>query len=384
MSARRWLRRVAVAAVVLGGISVALGSYVHSDLHPGPVPEMEPVAGVGTLSAQQCRACHPDVYSEWAESRHSQSLSDPLYRAEFNHSRLPFLCERCHAPLKEQREDLTYGLWLVWPKLVPITWPNDRFDPLLREEGVTCVACHQREGSIMGPRGVDAVHPAKKADMRGPSGCQDCHVLSFDVLGKLERPVMDTVAEWEDYRERGGDKVCADCHMPPTDPRPVAIGGVEQAATNHRVRGPWDLDFVQTGIIIRRAEIEATGGTATVVIGNETGHRLPTAEPARYIELRLQATDAQGTVIATASERIERAVDQAKLVPLGPDSTIEPLGEREVQLSLGADELAGAQSLHLTVDFYLWDPAADVSTEAGLSAEQLRHRLVDQRAERGG
>lgn len=384
MSAWRWPRRLAVAAVVLTGISVAVGSYVHGDLHPGPVPEMEPVAGVGTLSAQQCRACHPDVYAEWAESRHSQSLTDPLYRAEANHSRLPFLCERCHAPLKEQREELTYGLWLVWPKLVPITWGNDRFDPLLREEGVTCVACHQREGSIMGPRGVDAVHPATKADMRGPSGCQDCHVLSFDVLGKLDRPVMDTVAEWEDYRSRGGDKVCADCHMPPTDPRPVAIGGVDQAATNHRVRGPWDLDFVRTGIIIRQIEISPREGEAVVVIGNETGHRLPTAEPARYIELRLQAIDAQGTVVASASERIERAVDQAKLIPLSPDSTIEPLGEREVELSLDTSALAGAKTLQLTVDFYLWDPEADVSAEAGLNAEQLRHRLLDRTVELNG
>ena len=51
---------------------------------------------------------------------------------------------------------------------------------------------------------------------------------------------------------------------------------------SHDVRGPWDVDFLRTGVVVRAAAVQATGdgGVAgTVTLWNGTGHRLPTAEP---------------------------------------------------------------------------------------------------------
>ncbi len=56
-------------------------------------------------SAQECGQCHQEIYSQWTQSMHSQSLTDPLYRAvidamiEQTGGTQPAICLSCHAPV---------------------------------------------------------------------------------------------------------------------------------------------------------------------------------------------------------------------------------------------------------------------------------------------
>ena len=108
----------------------------------------------------------------------------------------------------------------------PILAPNPEFDPALRHEGVTCAACHLREGKILGVYGdTRAPHPVKKLQSANEV-CIQCHVVDGDRWDTFFRfPPCGTVAEIQVGRgekvARSGETVvgdpaalgCVDCHM---------------------------------------------------------------------------------------------------------------------------------------------------------------------------
>ncbi len=377
---RRWVR---VALFVAGGLGLAMGlldAWVYGDFTPRHFAAMEPAPGVGSLSAQQCRACHTAIYDEWAQSGHARAWVDPLYQADLQHQPTTFVCHRCHTPLVEQRASLVYGLWMVWPHILPISWPNDRFDPALQREGVTCVACHQVDGHMLGPLSepLSPPHPTRVADLRAVATCARCHQFGFERIGRLDRPIIDTMTEWEGYREQGGEQRCADCHMPIEGEQPLFTGGPPRPHTHHGLRGPFDPVFVATGVQVEALSLQAdpaTGARASMTLVNGTGHRLPSAEPQRFIRVHLSALGADDQILETREIRFERPVDVARLRELGPDTTLMPREHRPVQLHLPSIP-ADTVQLRIAVDFHLWDAADAVAQQAGFSPEQLVHRIA--------
>ena len=101
----------------------------------------------------------------------------------------------CHIPLDRQQEHFILG-FRDSDKLNPVLAPNPDFDPTLQQEGVTCVACHLRDGKIVGVLGTtDAPHPVKMIDDPNQI-CMRCHVVEgnrWDTLFRL--PPCGTVAE---------------------------------------------------------------------------------------------------------------------------------------------------------------------------------------------
>ncbi len=389
MKRRAWIGVAAIAALVGGG--AALNTWVYGDFKAPIFPPMDPVPEIGTLSAAACSACHSEIYAEWKKSGHARAAVDPLYQAELAHQPAPFVCHRCHTPLVEQREELAYWMWAVLPTLVPATEDNDRFDPQLQQEGVTCVVCHQVDGAMAGPfdDAAGAPHPTFKSDLRAVDACARCHQFGFERIGKLHRPVIDTVTEWHEYRDGGGDKRCADCHMPEVAPRPAGqIGptpGQLRPGSDHSLRGPFDAEFVKTGVVVEDLQLRASAESAraSLTIFNGTGHRLPTAEPERAIEVRLSALDASGHELAQDNQRFERPVDVVKLRELGEDTTLHVAERRAVELSLDSLPTETA-SVRIVVEFWLWDPEHPSAREAGLSAEELVHRVAEQTVAVGG
>ena len=156
--------RVAVLigfVLALGGIAM-VNRVVYEAIPPTLFQPMEPVDGVGSLSAASCAGCHAEITAEWATSLHARATSDPLYQADLAHQGAPYFCDHCHAPLVEQREQIVSGLWSPWPELVPRAAPNPRHRSGLHAEGVTCVACHQRAGAMVGPHQTSAApHPVQ-------------------------------------------------------------------------------------------------------------------------------------------------------------------------------------------------------------------------------
>ncbi len=380
MSGRRWRRWALGLLALLGSAVVALNVWVYGDFTPPLYEPMDPAPGVGSLSAQQCRVCHPAIYEEWARSGHARAFTDPLYQAELEHQPTTFVCHRCHSPLVEQRPSTVMGLWMVWPAIVPLAWPNDRFDEALQQQGVTCVACHQVDGHMLGPFDDPRAppHPTRLAELRAVQTCARCHQLGFTRIGKLDRPIIDTIAEWEEYREQGGDKRCADCHMPRQGERPVVLDGPMRPHTNHALPGPFDDAFVATGILVEDLDlmVDPRGGArATLTLVNGTGHRLPTAEPQRYLRVHLSARDAEGNPVAEQELRFERPVDVARLRELGPDTTLAPRERRPITLEIPQAPPATA-AFTVAVDFHLWHADSEVAIAAGLAGPDLVHRIA--------
>src|SRR5690606_5034848 len=161
--------------------------------------------------------CHPTEYLDWSSTRMARARTDPVFVAEFEAQGEPFVCRACHAPLFEQQPDVVHGLWWVRP-LVPRVSPNPAYRPELEAEGVTCVACHLRDGAMVGPREPvgQPPHPVVvDPTFRSAATCAPCHQLEAPPLSRLERPISDTHGEWEAWGALTGDpRSCVDCHMP--------------------------------------------------------------------------------------------------------------------------------------------------------------------------
>ncbi|HEY8206786.1 MAG TPA: hypothetical protein VIG99_04845 [Myxococcaceae bacterium] len=376
---RRAAITTAVAAVLVTPAAASLGcaALLWQDLPGELYRPMEPIPAVGSLSAKRCGQCHPDQYQEWSRSRHGQAISDPLYRADLAHQGNPFFCDQCHAPLVEQLPKRTTALLAIWPRLWPVQQENPRFDEKLHEEGVTCVTCHQVDGAIDGPRGDPAAHPTRRsAALVSEQVCEKCHTLAMTHIGSLQRPLMETVTEWREYRAKGGTQVCQDCHLPSVPDRPAALGADPKPSRSHQLLGPFDPALLGVAMEVSDAAVEAAHGAvrAAVQVRNLTGHRLPTAEPHRAVVMRLQALDEAGREVGAAETRFERVVDAYRVSERpGQDSTLTPREVRRVELSAPAP--AGTRLARLSVWFQRWTPGDETAREAGLSDPSLMHEL---------
>ena len=85
----------------------------------------------------------------------------------------------------------------------PILEDNPDFDSKLQHEGVTCAACHYRDGKIVGVIGnTNAPHPVKKLDDANQV-CVRCHIVEGDKWDTFFRfPPCGTVAEIESSRSQ--------------------------------------------------------------------------------------------------------------------------------------------------------------------------------------
>ncbi len=371
-----------VAGIAIVHVGLALA--VYRDLAPPSLPKSESIAGLSGVSAEVCRPCHATIYAEWARSGHARAFVDPLYQRDLAHHDTTFACERCHTPLVEQRESRVFGLAMAWPVIVPLALANTSFDPVLQREGVTCVACHLIEGELRGPfdDASAAPHPTGFADLRTPELCARCHQLDFTIIGrKLDRPVLDTVAEWRAFAASGGQESCVDCHMPSAVARAAALEGPTRPGTRHDLPGPFDPAFVGARVIATAQSLALTdgrGARAIVEIENRSGHRVPTAEPQRALVVTLAALDREGLTLSSAEVRIARPIDVPRLRPLGPDTTLGVGERREVALALPGPVPAATAALAVTVDFVMWDPSDPVLAELD-DRQPSRHRLLDHR-----
>ena len=216
---RSRLVQIAVSPFAVGLLLWAAHGVVLSWIYvriepPAPAP-LPSIAGLPNASASTCAACHPDHYNEWRGSKMGQAMTDPIFLADFDAQGRPFVCLRCHAPLDAQQPERITGLARLIP-LVGAGLPNPDHNPDLQQEGVTCVACHQVEGSLVAgienPNG--APHPTKYDANFGESDtCARCHQLEPPPLSGLDRALPDTVTEHRKWQaSTGRTDGCADCH----------------------------------------------------------------------------------------------------------------------------------------------------------------------------
>lgn len=243
-------------------------------------------AGKGDFSLypQSCGSCHTTQYEGWKESLHAKAVGPGLLGqldvGEYPETALS--CYTCHAPLLEQQE--------VQEKENEKYHPNRRFDAALQKSGVSCAACHIRNGKVVGPPPSGGLKTAKadigkhgKSESRDffqkSEFCAACHQLDegYSLNGKL---LTNTYREWKQSAWAQQGVRCQSCHMP------------DRA---HLFKGIHDKEMTLRAVDI---SISREGGPAKLTISNiGAGHYFPTYVTP-LIAIKAFSVDTSGKTIA--------------------------------------------------------------------------------------
>jgi hypothetical protein len=325
-----------------------------------------------TLGAEECAACHREVYEEWRTTIHSRAWTDPYFQADWRFDGGQQICKNCHTPLDRQQEHRVLG-FRDQDKWDPILEPNPAFDPKLQHEGVTCGACHFRAGLILGPYG-DTVSPHPVGKWDNPNqACVRCHVVPGDRWDTFFRfPPCGTVAEIR--AARGGDNTpasgvsgelivdnltdmnCVECHMPPVQ-RPLVTGGTARPARRHLWRGGHDPDTVKSGLEISLQQNPVTAGRkrrVTLTLTNTgVAHYLPTGIPDRFLTIDLRLLDGNDMLVKEKRYAIKRTVMWRPFIIDLKDTRLPYLEPRDYTLEFSDQD--GAVMIEAVVRYHLLD-----------------------------
>ena len=109
----RWLKRVLIGLVVLGGLTYLYYTEVkpvvifglRSD-YAHAIPYQQIPEGLTSLKAEACGVCHTDIYNEWKTSIHAHAYNDPFFQAYWTKDNHIWVCLNCHTPLENQQPTL--------------------------------------------------------------------------------------------------------------------------------------------------------------------------------------------------------------------------------------------------------------------------------------
>jgi len=298
--------------------------FVVDDRFAWPVNTSATPAVLGKLSAKECGACHQKFFDEWQTTIHSKAWTEPYFQTDWKFDRSQHSCRLCHTPLDRQQPHTVLG-YRDTDKWEPILEDNPNFDPELQHEGVTCAACHYREGKIVGVLGnTNAPHPVKKLDDPNQV-CVRCHIVNGDKWDTFFRfPPCGTVAEIESTISKtkkgySGEHVvensaslgCVQCHMPLVE-RALVKGGEVRQTRHHYWRGGHDPSMVKKALTINFAEkklLNKEQRSFTLTLTN-TGatHYVPTGTPDRYLTIQLRVLDKNNNMLIERKETIKRTV----------------------------------------------------------------------------
>jgi mono/diheme cytochrome c family protein len=344
--------------------------FVVSEAFERPISTGDIPASLGSLSAKACAACHQATYEEWSTTIHSQAWTDPYYQVDWVFDGRQQICNNCHTPLDRQQKHRVLG-FEDHEKWRPILEPNPDFDPELQHEGVTCAACHLRDGEILGVYGGDAApHPVRKI---GDSNemCLRCHVVPGERWDTFFRiPPCGTVAEIEGAQRTAGEASgttpgCVQCHMPLTE-RPLVAGGAARAVRMHLWRGGHDPEAVKKGLSVTFEEMPhpfRNGRSFALTITNiGAAHYVPTGTPDRHLTVSIRLLDPNGAVLREKEHVLSRTIMWRPFIVDLWDSRL-PRGEPRVY-RFAYDEVDNPEAV-----------AVEASVRYHLLAESRRKRI---------
>lgn len=280
-----------VSTVLLLVISLSLWSCINQ----GPIYALTPTtaeflplqtvpAGLASLRAKDCGECHQAIYAEWQGSMHAKSYSSPFFSAYHKKDRHEISCLVCHTPLQNQLEKLVTYNKGDYQK--PLFEENPGYDAELKKEGVTCAACHVRDGVVYGPYREDqlnAPHPVQyDARFQSEELCLQCHQVPARPFSLVRYGVCSTGEEFSEspWSEQGF--ICQDCHMEKVH-RPLAKGSPARTVRMHNWQGGYSKQQLQKAFAF---SARREGKRIRVTISNSgAGHKVPTGDPDQYIEL---------------------------------------------------------------------------------------------------
>jgi len=241
--------------------------------------------GIPSLKAQDCGLCHIEIYQEWQQTLHASAYHDPYFQAYLKKDKNDPTCLVCHTPLENQAEYILSANKGDFNQLSQ--QPNKKFDPALRDEGVTCVACHVRDGIVYGPyptETMDAPHPVgydKKFTSK--SICLQCHQVPAKSFSLLKEGICSTGVEAQQGPWAEAGYICQNCHMPEIN-RPLMAGFPERPGRKHLWPGGYSKTQLQKVFEFKAMK---ENGKLNISIKNAgAGHKVPTGDSDRFIDLK--------------------------------------------------------------------------------------------------
>lgn len=373
-----------------------LNIFIVDDRFAWPVETSLTPAVLGKLSAKECATCHQDFYDEWQTTIHSKAWTEPYFQVDWKFDGSQHSCRLCHTPLDRQQPEKVLG-YRDTDKWDPIVEHNPDFDPKLQHEGVTCAACHYRDGKIVGVLGnTNAPHPVKKLDDANQV-CVRCHIVEGDKWDTFFRfPPCGTVAEIKSSRSQfpteddlsllkqlqsplsnnqitikghSGERDmsdssslgCVECHMPLLK-RALVKGGEVRETRQHLWRGGHDPGMVKKALTIKFSELNLINKNSsnkgkrqfTLTIENTgAAHYVPTGTPDRHLTVLLRVLDTNGNVLDENNKTIKRTVMWRPFIVDLKDTRLPRWQPRSYQIEISEPDKA--VSVEAVVRYHLLD-----------------------------
>ncbi len=335
--------------------SAAVGAPTTPVAPPAPALFAQPLPlsldkvpeGLASISSQACTACHGGTHSGWERSAHANAWNDADFQAAMAKVGNATACRACHLPLANQHAKLAaanHNNQVDRPELQP----NPSWDPTLMREGVSCAACHVRDGLVIGPRAAPgAPHPvAASAELHSSELCATCHQLSWP---EAKSAFYDTFGEWSRSAYAKSGVQCQDCHMPP---KPTgSIGGRFAAEPDHSFDVPLEHGL-SLYLSMPAAELQrgAPFAVSVRVLNSGAGHMIPTGSPYKVLVAHLELVGADGKVLDPGgSVRIGRTVGEAPPWDTITDNRLAPGAELTLAHSFVVPQKVAAQTATLRV-----------------------------------
>jgi predicted CXXCH cytochrome family protein len=371
--------RLVLIAILLVGAGLFIGSLVveppaepsvpPEEHEPGAsAPPASPEAKPGVLdSPENCRRCHPAIYAEWEQDRHSKAWTGALY-TEISKNHMDPTCWPCHAP----RPILETG----------VNSPAEARKNF-REEGITCLTCHRRGRHVVGPIPDPGDTPEVTADCGPvydpdyPVDRPDAQQTTIAFCGVCHN-LHGTDKEFMDSKYYDEGKTCLSCHMGEEVMGPVAVGGRKRLRRVHRLPGGHSPAMLE-----RAMEFSARQEGRRVVarVTNKgAGHRIPTDARHRSIDLRIAFFDAYGQPVPvpdpeTGALEREVRIDRIRLFyrqEHREPTQVDPAGTpgrdnwRESSIEVPADARGGHARLRLFYNLkWSWPPEKGTLVQEG-------------------
>jgi hypothetical protein len=368
----RMLATVAVAILLLAGLYYIVYPRVRSHIIFGlrddfrsAVPYQVAPTGIDGIRAEDCGECHREIYEEWKTSIHSRSFVDPFFQAYWKKDKHIWICLNCHTPLVNQQPNLVGAMEVPGRVETALLTPNARFDADLQKEGITCAACHLRDGVIEGPYADSkAPHPTRFNDRFTTTKiCFTCHQVPSDKFQFYNIGPCATFPEFETgpYAKQGF--ICQDCHMP-TVVRRVAKDGPVRQARRHLWRGGHDPKMIRAAIdaiLTDRTPREKVGREVnyTLTFYNAfAGHKVPTGDPDRYFTIEFEVKDKTGRVLKNQSHTIGRWIIWQPVILEVYDNRLMPLDHRDYNFRYRLPENHKGLTLTARVRYHILTPRA--------------------------
>ncbi len=328
------------------------------------VPYQEIPEGLTSIKAAACGACHKEIYAEWRTTMHAAAYTDPFFQAYWKKDELTWSCLTCHTPLENQlKQRITHFLGgdLTQPQFEA----NSRFDEELQQEGITCAACHLRDGIIYGPypaEQLNAPHPvAYDERFLSESICLECHEVAENPYSLMKSGVCGTGDEWKNGPYVSLGYRCQTCHMPDVN-RPLVPGMKSHKGGRHLWRGGNSPEQVAKAVTIavtplnnREIRIDITNSGA--------GHKFPTGDPDREVFITAKLVNTAGEILESDELHIRRLILWKPIMIELSDNRIKPLETRSLFLTLPRNQTSQTLSIEVEGIYQILSERARIKLE---------------------